>query len=110
MTPAEVQILLGTLDHTRNSLGWVVVVSPNEAAMMQVRRVLSAAVGKTELFSGRTATLKHGGRLSSVAVTEQPFLPEGRAFSVLFLGHWGDVPKEKVAAWETAASGVLSRG
>lgn len=97
--------LISAVQHARDTKTWVVVVCPNDAQMMEIRRNLAAALAPEDRYSGRTASLEGGGTISVVCQVDEPFQPDGQPISVLFLGTWADT--SGMDKWRKAAQQVL---
>ena len=101
--------LVQALAHARTSKRWLVLVCPDDAQLMQVRRSLSAAITPEDRFSGRTVALADGGHLSVVSQADEPFQPFDEPISVQFMGHWTNknTGTNGMAQWRAAASEIL---
>jgi hypothetical protein len=87
---------------------WVVVVCPDDAVVRQCRQVLAGAVPDDAGFSGRTALLGEGARVSVVQVDSDVFVPEDDTFETLFVG-WlaGKTRDARMSNWYENTSAVL---
>ena len=113
MAPSTNSLLSGityALNHAAQWGKWVVMVCPGES-LSPCQKILAAALPRDAEFSGRTAQLRDGGRVSMVVSGQENFaFTGGDPFSVVFLG-WGGVKEsERMRPWRLAATEVLSPG
>lgn len=71
--------------HTR---AWIVAVCPDDKASQRLRWVLASSLPEGAVFSGRTALLAEGGRISVVSLDDRSFDLD-QDFQVYFLGGCG---------------------
>lgn len=88
---------------------WVVLVCPPGDREKECRHHLAGVVPDNVKFSGRTAMVPGGGRVSVVSSAVEPFVPENEPFSVLFLGWDGSTrDPDGMRRWRLRAKEVLS--
>jgi hypothetical protein len=90
---------------------WVVVVLPTDSdTHKSFDKVAGALFPKGVFFSGRTATLPKGGKVSVVSAHIPVFVPEDEPFQVMFFG-WSDdlmSKPEDMQRWRDKAVRVLT--
>lgn len=114
-TPSSIATLVSTIDnacrHVVLASHWVVVVLPDGSDMAQmVQKQGGALFPPGSVFSGRTALLPNGGRVSIVCASDQPFVSSDTPFSVMFVG-WGDdiaANPRNMEPWRARATKVLT--
>ena len=97
------------MTHADSTKSWVVVVCPDDSSFHRSFR--SAAGGmfpNGASFSGRTALLDSGGRISVVPVSASPTFVVG-PFSVMFRGWDEDLAADssRMSVWRAAAKRVI---
>jgi len=65
---------------------WVVLVCPDAEARKNAGKMLAASVEAPAKFSGRTAVLPSGGRISVASAAEDVFIPDKTPYVVGFAG------------------------
>ena len=98
--------LVNAVNTIRQSKRWLVLVCPNDDQLMVYRKGLSAALTSEDRFSGRTAKLAGGGKISIVNQAEDPFHPDGESILVQFMGMWRTAT-DRMKVWRKAANEVL---
>lgn len=100
----DLQFAMRHAEATRN---WVVVVCP-KVILKACRAIFTGVVPASASFSGRTACLPNGGKLS-VVYPQDLFMAPGQDFSVLFTGWSGQAPKDlaDLKPWRTQAKQCL---
>jgi hypothetical protein len=100
------------LTHALGTKGWVVLVCPDEEVLTEYRAGMIGILPAGSSFSGRTAMLPGGGRLSVTTATTPVFVPEEVPFTVLFAG-WGTTDKKssskRMTQWRERAASTLDR-
>lgn len=97
-------------DEAMRNSSWVVVVCPDGSDFLTTFQNSAGGLLPTGTsVAGRTALLPTGGRISVVAVGDDPFIPAGTPFSVMFCG-WGDdiaADNRRMQLWRAGASRVI---
>ena len=85
---------------------WVVIVVP-DSVFPEARAIFAAMAPEDRPFSGRTAVTGKG-RVSLTLAGQGVFIPNGRKFSVIFLG-WEHKAEDaaEMKAWREAAQETL---
>jgi hypothetical protein len=88
---------------------WVIVVVPDGSDFISAFGACAAgALPSGTSLGGRTALLPGGGRLSITPVGQDPFVPTGTLYSVMFAG-WGDdiaADNRRMLLWRQGATQV----
>ncbi len=95
------------LRYAKSFRGWVVIVCPNVGTKQACARVLSGAIPDDAIFSGRTAVLPKGGKISVASVAEKVFVPEGDDYSTLFIGWEAKAAARGMKKWYRSPSSIL---
>ena len=96
-------VLQKVIKYAQASGEWVAVVCPNTKVSAECSRYIAAALPPEAKFSGRTAILPGGGRLSICSATEPPFFPDGAHFTTSFVGWEGESRADAMLRWQEAA-------
>lgn len=94
----------------RTNKEWVVVVCPNKSEAITFFDVYAGVMfPRGSTYSGRTALLDGGGRLSVVSSEEDSFIPSDVPYAVMFLGWEDDLAADnrKMQLWRDRATRVL---
>lgn len=98
------------VDVAEKDKAWVVVVCPDGSEFLAIFQTYAeSTLPSGSSFSGRTALLPGGGRISVAASGDEPFPSPGTPFAVLFLG-WGDdlaADNRRMQLWRARATRVL---
>jgi hypothetical protein len=85
MNTSYIPSFQAVIRHVESTPEWVVIVSPSDSSCATAFRTVGQGLFPIgTLFTGRTATLPKGGRVS-IAETSHHFVPT-KKFSVMFLG------------------------
>lgn len=96
---------------TAEAKGWTVIVCPDGSEFLSVLAANAGGIFPNGAsFSGRTALLLGGGRVTVVAVSDAPFTAHGTPYDVAFCG-WGDdvaADNRRMEVWRAASRRVIS--
>lgn len=83
---------------------WTVIVCPTQDKTQECGRLLTAILPASAKFSGRTAVLQDGRKLSIAWVNDDIFLPESTSFGVSLLGWTAKDDRTGIQKWLTKLS------
>lgn len=96
-------VLQKILKYAGDSGEWVVIVCPNAQVCGECSRYIAAALDPKAKFSGRTAILPGGGRVSVSSATEPIFLSDPHQFTASFVGWEGESRADAMVRWQEAS-------
>ena len=82
--------------------GWWVFVVPTDGQATETRKTLASILPPNASFSGRTALLETGTKLSVVCASDDVF---ENPFTAMFLG-WDEGKSSDLVKWQVAATKV----
>ena len=88
LTAQTIQVK-SVVDGLREHPVWVLMVCPDPKQTSLFRKALAVICGEGDNFSGRTALLKEGGKVTIACVDDEPLDPGDEKFVLSFVGHWG---------------------
>lgn len=98
------------LEHAVSAADWVVIVCPSVNLTNDILDYTTAIAPPGTSFTGRTAKLPGGGRISATPANQPIFVPSNEPFSVMFLG-WETVDKAQypqMNPWRKQARHIIN--
>jgi hypothetical protein len=87
---------------------WVVIVCPDAEAKKNAGRMLAASVDAGAKFSGRTAVLANGGRISVACAKDAVFVPDKTPYVVGFAGWTSAHDIKEQRTWQDKSAASLT--